>query len=62
MSFVKSMHAISIKSVLLAAELDAEREKITHAVAGASGKSNTKLRSIYGFEDIQRRKQRVQNA
>ena len=51
-----------MKSVLLAAESDAERERITYAVAAASGESNTKLRSIYSFEDIQRRKQRVENA
>ena len=51
-----------MKSVLLAAESDAERERITYAVAAASGESNTKLRSIYAFEDIQRRKQRVENA
>ena len=58
----KNSSVISIKSVLLAAESDAERERITYAVAAASGESNTKLRSIYGFEDIQRRKQRVENA
>ena len=51
-----------IKDVLAAAESDAERERITYAVAAASGQSNTKLRSIYGFEDIQRRKERVENA
>ena len=58
----KNSSVISMKSVLLAAESDAERERITYAVAAASGESNTKLRSIYGFEDIQRRKQRVENA
>ena len=58
----KNSSVISIKSVLLAAESDAERERITYAVAAASGESNTKLRSIYAFEDIQRRKQRVENA
>ena len=58
----KNSSVISIKSVLLAAESDAEREKITYAVAAASGESNTKLRSISGFEGIQRRKQRVENA
>ena len=65
MSFVKSMPRIvvfSIKNVLAAAESDSERERITYAVAAESGQSYTKLRSIYGFEDIQRRKQRVENA
>ena len=51
-----------ITDVLAAAESDAERERITYAVAATSGQSNTKLRSIYGFEDIQRRKERVENA
>ena len=54
--------AMPIKDVLAAAESDEERERITYAVAAASGQSNTKLRSIYGFEDIQRRKERVENA
>ena len=51
-----------IKDVLAAAESDAERERITCAVDAASGQSNTKLRSIYGFEDTQRRMERVENA
>lgn len=54
--------ATPIKDVLAAAESDAERESITYAVAAASGQSDTKLRSIYSFEDIQRRKERVENA
>ena len=47
---------------LATAESDAERERITYAVAASSGQSNTKLRSINGFDDIQRRKERVENA
>ena len=52
----------SIKEVLSSAESDSERERITYAVAVASKQSNTKLRSIYGFDDLQRRKARVENA
>ena len=58
----KSVMHVYVKDVLAAAESDAERERITYAVAAASGKSNTKLRSVYRFEDIQRRKERVENA
>ena len=58
----KSVMHVYVKDVLAAAESDAERERITYAVAAASGKSNTKLRSAYRFEDIQRRKERAENA
>ena len=51
-----------VKELLKAAESDAERERITFAITQASGHSNTKLRELYGFEDLKKRKERVENA
>ena len=51
-----------VKELLKAAESDAERERITFAISQASGHSNTKLRKLYGFEDLSKRKERVEHA
>lgn len=39
----------SIKEVLLNAQSDADRERISYAVSKSFGKRITKLRQIYGF-------------
>ena len=50
-----------IKELLKAAESDAERERITFAISQASGPSKTKLRELYGFQELSKRKEPVEN-
>ncbi len=58
---VSNLSKMCVRELLKAAESDAERERITFAIAQASGQSNTKLRRLYGFEDLGKRKTRVED-
>ena len=51
-----------VKELLKAAESDAKRERISFAITQASGHSNAKLRELYGFEDLKKGKECVENA
>ena len=59
---VSNLSKMCVRELLKAAESDAERERITFAIAQASGQSNTKLRRLYGFEDLGKRKARVEDS
>lgn len=52
----------TVKELLQLAESDAERQRVTYAIVQSSGLSTTKLRDIYGFEDVNSRKQKVETA
>ena len=54
------MTASLVKELLSASESVAERERLTYGIAKSSGLSHTKLRQLYGFENLQQDK--VENA
>ena len=55
------MSASLVKELLSATESDAERERLTYGIVKSSGLSHTKLRQLYGFENLKRRQDRVEN-
>lgn len=56
------MSASLVKELLSATESDAERERLTYGIVKSSGLSHTKLRQLYGFENLKRRQDKVENA
>ena len=56
------MTASLVKELLSASESVAERERLTYGIAKSSGLSHTKLRQLYGFENLQQRQDKVENA
>ena len=56
------MSAGLVRELLSASESEAERERLTYGIAKASGLSHTKLRQLYGFENLQQRQGKVENA
>ena len=53
---------LPVKELLSATEPDAERERLTYGIVKSSGLSHTKLRQLYGFENLKRRQDKVENA
>lgn len=56
------MSASLVKELLSATDSDAERERLTYGIVKSSGLSHTKLRQLYGFENLKRRQDKVENA
>ena len=56
------MSASVVKEVLSATECDAERDRLTYGIVKSSRLSHTKLRQLYGFENLKPRQDKVQNA
>ena len=56
------MSASLVKELLSASESEAERERLTYGIAKSSGLSHTKLRQLYGFENLQKRQDKVENS
>ena len=56
------MSASLVKQLLSASESEAERERLTYGIAKSSGLSHTKLRQLYGFENLQQRQDNVENS
>lgn len=56
------MSASLVKELLSATESDAERQRLTYGIVKSSGLSHTKLRQLYGFENLKRRQDKVENA
>ena len=46
----------TVKNLLQLSESESEQERLTYAISKASGFSNTKLRTLYDFEDLKNRK------
>ena len=56
------MSASLVKELLSASESEAERERLTYGIAKSSGLSHTKLRQLYGFQDLKERQYKVEKA
>ena len=56
------MSASLVRELLSASESEAERERLTYGIVKASGLSDTKLRQLYGFENLQQRQGKVEDA
>ena len=56
------MSASLVKELLSASESEAERKRLTYGIAKSSGLTHTKLRQLYGFQDLKERQYKVEKA
>ena len=49
----------TVKDLFQLSESESERERLTYAISKASGLSTTKLRTLYGFENLKNRQKNV---
>ena len=59
---VPSLTKETVQSLFQLSESESERERLTYAIPQASGLSATKLRNLYGFQDVKNRRDKVELA